>query len=257
MSTKTSWDHIGDWYAELTKEKGHYFHKAIVIPKVLSLLHLKKTDRVLDIACGTGTFGRSIPKDIYYVGFDLSNTLIQEAKKKDTSHHHTYLVADATKPYIFLQGKTVARAVCILALQNIESYKNVFLHAATALDSGGVFVIVLNHPMFRIPRQTSWGFDEQNKLQYRRVNRYLSPLNIPIAIHPSKQHRSPIVWSFHQPLSAYVTGLRETGFVITHIEEWTSDKKSEGKYAKAEDFARSEIPLFMTIVAKKVKNVCG
>jgi hypothetical protein len=45
--------------------------------------------------------------------------------------------------------------------------------------------------------------------------------------------------------------LRNAGFVITRIEEWTSDKESEGKAAKQENRARAEFPLFMAIQALK------
>jgi hypothetical protein len=43
--------------------------------------------------------------------------------------------------------------------------------------------------------------------------------------------------------------LHDNGFVIEKIEEWVSDKKSEGGMAAVEDKARAEFPLFMTIVA--------
>jgi hypothetical protein len=36
-------------------------------------------------------------------------------------------------------------------------------------------VLLLTHPCFRVPRQSGWGWDEQRKLQYRRVDRYLTP----------------------------------------------------------------------------------
>jgi hypothetical protein len=40
--------------------------------------------------------------------------------------------------------------------------------------------------------------------------------------------------------------------VIEKIEEWVSDKKSEGGKAAMEDKARAEFPLFMAIAAKKI-----
>jgi len=43
-----------------------------------------------------------------------------------------------------------------------------------------VLVIVLNHPCFRIPRQSGWGIDEKNKLQFRKVIKYMSPMEIPL-----------------------------------------------------------------------------
>jgi len=41
--------------------------------------------------------------------------------------------------------------------------------------------------------------------------------------------------------------------VISDLEEWTSDKVSAGKSARAENRARSEFPLFLAIKAVKIK----
>ena len=46
--------------------------------------------------------------------------------------------------------------------------------------------------------------------------------------------------------------LKEAGFFIELNEEWCSDKKSTGKMAKVENRCRSEFPLFLTFVAKKL-----
>jgi hypothetical protein len=43
------------------------------------------------------------------------------------------------------------------------------------------------------------------------------------------------------------------GFAVTKLEEWISHRKSEnGPWAKAENNARKEIPLFMCMVFKKL-----
>ena len=120
---------------------------------------------------------------------------------------------------------------------------------AAHLQKGGRFAIVMNHPCFRIPRQSSWGFDEATKLQYRRMNGYMSPQKIPIEMHPGAQKQAT-TWSFHHPLSDYSKWLYEAGFSIERIEEWCSDKVSTGGNAKAENRARKEFPLFLSIIAR-------
>jgi hypothetical protein len=109
----------------------------------------------------------------------------------------------------------------------------------------------MNHPCFRIPRQSSWKVDDEQKIQYRRIDRYTSPMKIPIQAHPSKGQSSATTWSFHHPLASYSQWLNETGFVIELIEEWHSNKVSTGKAAKMENRSREEIPLFLAIKAKK------
>jgi hypothetical protein len=108
----------------------------------------------------------------------------------------------------------------------------------------------MNHPSFRIPRQSSWGKDEANKLEYRRVNRYLTGLEIPINTHPGFSD-SPMTWTYHQPLEYYIKSLKRAGMLISDLEEWTSDKVSVGKAAKGENRARSEFPMFLALRAVK------
>jgi len=114
---------------------------------------------------------------------------------------------------------------------------------------------VLNHPAFRIPRQSGWGINEKTKQQYRWVNRYSTPLKIPIDMNPGQKNQKSsgqTTWSFHRSLQDYVSMLVKAGFVITGLEEWSSDKESEGKAARMENRARQEFPLFLTLIASKI-----
>ncbi|MCX6816858.1 MAG: class I SAM-dependent methyltransferase [Candidatus Beckwithbacteria bacterium] len=245
---QTSWQKDSRWYSELTAGSGHYYHEHIVLGGVLKLLNLNSKSKILDLACGAGVLARRLAPAISYTGIDLSPNLIESAKRSDKNTHHQYLVADVSKPLSVAQDFT--HATLILSLQNIKTPACVITNAGKHLIKNGTLVIVLNHPCFRIPRQSSWGIDEANKLQYRRINRYLSPLEIPIQMHPGQRHSS-VTWSFHQPLSVYSQMLASAGFVIQLIEEWTSDKSSEGGAAKMENRSRSEFPLFLTIKAIK------
>ena len=112
-------------------------------------------------------------------------------------------------------------------------------------------MLVLNHPCFRIPRQTRWDIDEPNKTQYRRIDRYMTPLEIPVATHPGHGARSETTRSYHLPLSEYSRMLCGNGFVIEKLEEWISEKHSVGEAAKMENRARKEFPLFLAILARK------
>ncbi len=177
--------------------------------------------------------------------------MIEDAQKPDQNPRHHFAVTDLMKPTLPISKNDFSHAIMILALQNVQDPKRVFHHVCEHLKSGGKFLIVINHPCFRIPRQSSWGVDEAKKTQYRRIDRYLSPIEIPIQAHPSKSERSTLTWSYHLPLSNYVNGLAEAGFVITRLEEWSSDKVSQGKAAKMENRSRSEIPLFAALLAEK------
>ena len=107
--------------------------------------------------------------------------------------------------------------------------------------------IVMNHPAFRIPGGSSWGFDVATQQQYRRVDQYLSEKNIEISMHPGSDPDEKTI-SFHRPLQVYFKAFAAAGFAAVRLEEWNSHKKSEtGPRQKEEDRMRKEIPLFMIL----------
>lgn len=246
---KTSWQSSSRWYSRLSNDSGHYFHQHLIIPGVLKLLRLNTSSKLLDLGCGNGVLARSIPAEVSYTGIDIAPALIKDARLRDKNSCHQFIIADVTKLINLTHDFT--HAVFILSLQNISNPAAAIRLAAQTLVKQGKLVIVLNHPCFRIPRQSSWGVDEANHLEYRRINRYLSPLEIPIVTHPGKA-KSAVTWSFHQPLSAYVNGLSQSGLLVDQLEEWISDKTSHGAHAKRENFSRREFPLFLTLRAVKV-----
>jgi len=257
----TSWEQSGKWYNKIVGTRGHYFHENLILPNVLRLLNLEKNSTLLDIGCGQGILAKKIPPTIEYTGIDLAKNLINFAKLSDKNRRHSYLIADATKP-LPLNNRNYSHAAAILALQNIENAASAIQQVSYCLQNKGKFIIVLNHPCFRIPRQSGWGGGRlsdrarlraqrdrgggENQIQYRYINRYMSPLKIPINMHPGK-NQSELTWSFHQPLSYYIQSLKANGFLVDSIEEWVSNKTSKGPAAGMENLARSEIPLFLAI----------
>lgn len=246
---ETSWQKVGNWYDSIVGDQGSYYHKQIILPNVLRLLELKEGSRLIDLACGQGVLSRHLPPKVEYLGLDAAKDLIKMAQKY--SREHRFLFADVTRPFPIAKDQKFSHAACILALQNIEHPAKVFEEIKKHLDVAATFVLVMNHPCFRIPRQSSWGFDEASKLQYRRLNSYMSEQKIPITTHPGKQ-ASPNTWSFHHPLSHYFAFLNDAGFVVETVEEWCSDKESQGKARAWENRARKEFPLFLAIKAKKL-----
>jgi ubiquinone/menaquinone biosynthesis C-methylase UbiE len=245
----TSWEKVSKWYGSSTKSGGHYFHQHVILKRAAAMLGLSPTSRILDLGCGAGVLANIIPKEAGYTGVDSSHSLIKTAKQSDKNTKHIYIVADATDRLSIPNNFT--HAVFMLSLQNMKDQQGALAEACMHMETGGKLLLILNHPVFRIPRQTSWGTDDANKMQYRRINRYLSPLEIPITMHPGKQN-SAVTWSYHYPISSYAAFLKKAGFVIEDMQEWVSDKESVGKAARAENLARSEFPMFLAIAARKI-----
>lgn len=248
---KTSWEGVAGWYGKHV-DKDDTLQDAVVLPGAERLLSPTPGKTYLDIACGEGSFTRLITKKqgVKTSGFDASPSLIERAKKR-ASIGSEYLVADARKFAGKYRAESFDGASCLLAIQNIDEIGPVFADAAKVLKSGAKFIIVMNHPAFRQLRQSGWGWDENRKLQYRRVDKYLGIYDVPVQAHPGAAP-DVVTHSFHRPLQAYVKALAKNGFSIIDMEEWTSHKSSDsGPRAKAENVARMEIPMFLAIVAKK------
>ncbi len=249
----SSWDAAEKWYSGCVGEKGHYYHQTVVLPNTLRMLKVPENGSLLDLGCGQGVLARSLPASVEYTGIDLSKQLIEEAKRMTKQKNCRFIAADATKK-LPLEKRDFDRACCILSLQNMEHGEGAIQSAARHLRVEGRLLLILNHPCFRIPRQSGWGVDEKAKLQYRRMNGYMSPMEIPLQINPGKGEKSEIFHSYHNPLSVYMKWLSKAGFYIDALEEWISDKKSEGAKARMEDRARREIPLFLALGAVLFKK---
>ncbi len=252
-NSNTSWNKVADWYNKSLGEDS--YHQTIIIPGILELLkhYLKSSEKnILDLACGQGIVSKKLFDEGYTVtGIDLAPELIRMAQKNFPQI--SFEVQDARNlSQSFMKNKSgFDTVICNLALQNMDNLQSVFKEVARVLKPKAKFIFVINHPSFRIPRLTSWGWDEQKKMQYRRVDRYLTEQKIPIIMHPGKAN-SEETWSFHRPMQTYAGLLRDSGLSLIDIREWISDKSSQpGPKAKAENTARQEFPLFMAIVAEK------
>ena len=260
----TSWNKVAGWYDSHLKggtESGSKtYHQTVIIPGLIKLLNknVKRGGTVVDLACGQGLVTREVGHAGYIAkGIDLAPKLIEIAKKNNQGSGIEFFVDDVSNLNPVTVKKTgLADAVTItLAIQNIENLDGLFESISRVLEPSGKCFIVMNHPYFRIPKQTSWGF-EGNKIQYRRVDAYMSEKKIPIEMTPGEfavKGKSKLTWSFHRPLSAYIKAMNKHGFTLLDMEEWTSDKVSEpGVRAKAENTARKEIPMFMAIVIENL-----
>jgi ubiquinone/menaquinone biosynthesis C-methylase UbiE len=245
----TSWGQAGSWYDSIVGDKGHFYHREVILPNVLRLLSLHQGDSLLDLGSGQGVLARAIPETASYVGIDIAQSLLQAARRRDTNPRHSYIKADITKPWPALKEAPFTHAACILVLQNVEHPEILFKQLSKVLKKGARAIFVINHPYFRIPRQSRWNLDEPTKTQTRELFSYMSPQRFPIITHPGKpQREEEKTWSFHVPLCEYTKMAHNQGFVIETIEEWCSPKTSTGGAAKRENRARNEFPLFMAIV---------
>ena len=282
----TSWDNVAPWYDQLIEEERSDHFRHVIMPGSLRLLRPEVRTppmRVLDIACGQGALCRRLNEiGLETLGVDASPRLI-EAARGHAGAGSRFEVADARRLGELpaeLADRPFDAACCIMALMNMDPLELVVRGAAALLKPGGAFVGVILHPAFRAPGQTSWGWEQGREetrkprddargrgprgahppaqaaaRQYRRVDGYLSPGQMPITMNPGHAARGaePVTtWTFHRPIQTYVRVMADAGMLIEALEEWPSMRRSQpGPRASEEDRARREIPMFLGFRAVK------
>ncbi len=250
----TSWGKVAGWYDKLLEDNSESYQEKLIKPNLLRMLGIKPGQQVLDVGCGQGFFGRAMAAEgAVVVGIDVAGELVKIAKG-NAGGNETYLTMSAEKMSGLVAGRFDA-AVCVLALQNIKNFQAAILEIARVLKKGGRCLLVLNHPAFRVPTASSWGYDQGKNIQYRRVDKYLS--EIAQAVDMTQGEKNPknkkFTYSFHRPLQLHFKTFAKAGFCVLRLEEWTSHKTSDkGPRKIAEDMARYEIPLFMALELSKI-----
>jgi SAM-dependent methyltransferase len=233
---------------------GSKHHRKLAIPAVLELLDPQPGSKVLEIGAGHGVLAPHIAQaGAKYTGVDVSRRLLRLARKR-YAHQGKFILGDARNlsglPGLY-PGEFDA-VVFMLSLQDMEPLQQILESAGWALKGGGCLVVLMTHPCFRVPRQSGWGWDEQRKLQYRRVDRYLTALRVPMHTYPGK--KNGVTLSFHRPLSEYINCLAACGLLLEQMEEIPTYKLHSGEpQAKAKNMANREIPLFVGLRALKAK----
>jgi SAM-dependent methyltransferase len=250
MAKHTGWDSVAGEYGDAFIEREGSYHSSLILPNLLRVVAPEPGKKILEVGCGDGYFSRAFAAAGASVeGSDVAAPMIAEAKEKLPNAKWYTASADNLS---FAKNELYDSVVVVLALQNIENLNGSIAEASRVLKPGGEFVAVLNHPAFRIPKRSSWGFDDKNDVQYRRLDAYLSSSTEEIDMDPGKEKGKRTTVSFHRPLQVYIKALSKNNFGVVGFEEWISNKTSQsGPRQRAEDQARKEFPLFLMLKARK------
>ena len=253
-TARTSWDPVADWYDGWMGKGGSEHHRQLAIPAVLELLEPQPGEEILEVGAGQGLLARPIAESqARYTGVDISERLLRRARKRH-GRLGRFIRGDARSlaKVSSLRAGEFDAVVFLLSIQNMDPLEVVLESAAWALKAGGRLVMLLTHPCFRVPRQSGWGWDACRKLQYRRVDRYLTPLSVPKKPYPGQE--KGVTLDFHRPLQDYVNGLADCGLTVDCVREIPTYRVcTSGPRARAKNAANREVPLFLGLRAVKTR----
>lgn len=250
------WDPVAAWYDKLVGESGSDYHRHVILPAAMRLLAPQAGESVVDVCCGQGVLAQPLlSADIArFIGVDASPRLIDAAKSRHRNESKaSWIQADACQPGTWADGSYDA-AACLMAVHDVEDIIGLFSNIRRALKIGGRAVAVLMHPCFRIPRKSHWGWDADQKIQFRRLDSYGTPIAIPITTHPGKGTGEETLFH-HRPLADLLNALAANGLALAACEELYSHRRSQGSgpFSKAEHKAAEEFPLFLALKATRLE----
>jgi 2-polyprenyl-3-methyl-5-hydroxy-6-metoxy-1,4-benzoquinol methylase len=212
QESRLRWEKNADYWDARMGDESNTFHREIVRPHTEELLDLRKGDRVLDIACGTGNFSERLAENgADVVAFDFSETMIGHAKRRRTAHSDKieFHVCDATdfdRLICLKKDRAFDKAVANMAVMDIADIVPLFRAVSEMIKPGGIFVFSTHHPCFVKPE-----------------GKYLSSCiheGEAIVGQPLKQ------FYFHRPLGEILRTGFAAGFVVDgFFEEPDNDKE--------------------------------
>jgi SAM-dependent methyltransferase len=182
-------------------------------PALRALLPDLRGRAVLDLGCGFGWFCRWARQAgaAHVLGIDVSEKMLARARTATEDSAITYTRADME--HLELAADSFDLVYSSLALHYVENLIGLMSQVYSSLVAGGRLVFSVEHPIFTAPSQPGWSLDAGGRKIWP-VDHYLDegPRSTDwLAKGVIKQHRT---------LATYIKMLTQTGFVISHVEEW-------------------------------------
>jgi SAM-dependent methyltransferase len=182
-------------------------------PALRALLPDLRGRAVLDLGCGFGWFCRWARRQgaAHVLGIDVSEKMLTRARTATEDTAITYTRADME--HLELAADSFDLVYSSLALHYVENLIGLISQIYSSLVPGGRLVFSVEHPIFTAPSQPGWSLDTGGRKIWP-VDHYLDegPRSTDwLAKGVIKQHRT---------LATYIKMLTQTGFAISHVEEW-------------------------------------
>jgi SAM-dependent methyltransferase len=202
------WEANSRWWVETFTGGADPEYDRQIIPLVLA--ELGRARRVLDIGCGEGQVARRIEQDARLAfGVDPAPSQLANAVEIGGGVRYTLGLGEDL-PF---RDRAFDAVVCCLVIEHVADADRLMSEVGRVLETGGRFVLVVNHPMFQGPGS---GLVDDHILgeMYWRVGPYLHNDVAIEEVDPGVE-----IPFAHRPLSGYLNPLARLGLLLTHMEE--------------------------------------
>lgn len=198
--------------------------------------------RVVDLGCGFGWVSRWMRENgaKSALGLDLSEKMIERARKDTTDTFIEYRIADLDQ--LQLPQDSFDLAFSSLTFHYVKDFERLVKTIQQALSAGGQFVFSIEHPIFMAAAQPRWIKDEEGRPTWP-VNGY--------AMEGERKTDWFIndVIKYHRTMATTLNTLIAGGFDILQVKEFFP---SPDQIAQNPEFKKElERPMFLLISASK------
>ncbi len=168
---------------------------------------------VLDLGCGYGWHCKFCEEQgaSTILGIDLSEKMIQEAKKRNYGNHIVYRIC-GINDYEYPEN-TWDCVVSNLALHYMEHLEQIFQQVFKTLKQDGVFLFNIEHPVFTSGVDQEWIYDKNGTPKYWPIDNYF------ISGKRKTQFLGYEIEKYHHTLTQILMGLLNSGFILEAVEE--------------------------------------
>ncbi|MBV1823579.1 class I SAM-dependent methyltransferase [Komagataeibacter oboediens] len=211
-------------------------------PAMQALLPPLEGTRIVDLGCGFGWFCRwaSARHARSILGIDLSENMLARARGFGQDAAITYIRRDMET--LELPPAVFDLAYSSLALHYVSDLTALLQTIHDSLLPDGHFVFSTEHPIYTAPSHPDWAQDA--------TGARIWPLNDYQKEGPrSTDWLAPGVIKQHRTLGTLINALIDTGFTVTHVEEWSPTDRDLTAHP---DWApERDRPTFLLIAARK------
>lgn len=235
-----SWDAHAEWWQREFTDGVDPEYTEQILPIIVRGLGDRK--RVVDIGTGEGQVARALQdQGVEVVGVDPIAAQVELAAER--AGGPVYVRGSAS--HLPLDNGGFDGVVACLVLEHIDDIDTVFAEVARVLVPGGLFVLLLNHPLLQTPG-SGWIDDQiiEPPEQYWRVGPYLTE-----TATVEEVQKGVFVRFLHRPLSRYVNALLAGGLHLVAMEE---PEPPAGFLAEATQYENAAtIPRLLVLTLRK------